>query len=99
MSENSSPVAFSLTLHATDADGDDLNWSIFTDAEHGQAAASGTGESLVIGYTPEEDYFGPDSFVVQVEDGNGGIDTILVIVTINPVEVSINTQYSAGAMN
>jgi hypothetical protein len=85
MSEDGSPTAFSLTLHATDADGDPRTWSISTQALHGTASASGTGSSKVIGYTPTANYNGADSFVVQVSDGQGGADTITVNVTINPV--------------
>ena len=86
MSEDGSPTAFNLTLHATDANpGDTLTWSISGAASHGTATASGTGASKVIGYTPIENYNGSDSFVVQVSDGNGGTDTITVNVTIDPV--------------
>lgn len=85
MSEDSDPIPFSLTLNATDADGDTLTWSISTPASHGTAVASGTGTSKEIGYTPDKDYYGPDSFVVQVIDGKGGIDTVTVNVIIEPV--------------
>jgi len=77
---------FELTLHATDADNDTLTWSISTPADFGSASASGTGESVVVNYTPIDDYTGFDSFSVQVDDGNGGIDTIIVNVTISPIE-------------
>lgn len=80
---------FDLTLHASDVEGDTLTWSISSPAGHGTAVANGTGESMVIGYTPVSGYTGVDNFVVQVEDGNGGVDTIVVNVTINPAEFSI----------
>jgi hypothetical protein len=85
MSEDGSPTAFSLTLNATDPDGNTLTWSIQSQASNGTAAATGTGTSKVIDYTPNADYNGSDSFVVQVSDGNGGTDTITVNVTIIPV--------------
>ncbi len=85
MSEDGSPVPFSLTLHVTDPDaGDTLTWSVSTPALHGAASASGTGLSKAIGYTPALNYNGSDSFVVQVSDGSH-TDTITVNVTINPV--------------
>ncbi|NNF09008.1 MAG: cadherin-like domain-containing protein [Acidimicrobiia bacterium] len=62
-----------------------LTWSISSQASNGTATASGTGSSKAIGYTPTGNYNGPDSFVVQVADGNGGTDTITVNVTINAV--------------
>ncbi len=86
MSEDGSPTAFALTLHASDADaGDTLTWSILTAAAHGTATATGTGASRVIGYTPITGYNGTDSFIVQVSDGHGGTDTITVNVTIGAV--------------
>src|SRR6185295_7086061 len=74
MSEDSSPTAFSLTLDATDLDGNTLTWSISSPAGHGTANASGIGLSKAIGYTPAANYNGSDSFVVQVADGQGGSD-------------------------
>ena len=86
MSEDGSPTAFSLTLHATDADaGDTLTWSVPTPASNGTASASGTGTSKVISYSPNANFNGSDSFAVQVSDGKGGVDTITVNVTIQPV--------------
>ena len=54
-------------------------------ASHGAAISSGGGESKAISYTPEANYHGSDSFVVQVEDGQGGSDTITVNVDIAAV--------------
>ena len=85
MSEDGSPTPFSLSLNATDPDGNTLTWSIQSQAISGTASASGTGSPKVINYTPTANYNGSDSFVVRVSDGNGGTDTITVNVTINPV--------------
>jgi hypothetical protein len=88
MSEDGEPVAFALTLNATDVDEDTVTWSIVTQASHGIASVSGMGATKVVSYTPEADYFGSDSFVVQVSDGQGGTggtDTITVTVTIQAV--------------
>ncbi len=78
-------TAFDLTLHATDSDGDEITWSIATAAGHGSATVSGTGTAKVIGYVPNAQYVGTDSFVVQVSDGRGGTDTITVNVTVRAV--------------
>jgi uncharacterized delta-60 repeat protein len=100
MSEDNAPTPFSLTLNATDFDNDTLTWSILTPAANGTAVATGTGNAKAIQYTPNLDYYGADSFVVQVSDGNNtcsvrtpvvpaptncGPDTITVNVTIEPV--------------
>jgi len=83
MDEDSSPLAFSLTLDATDADLHTLNWSISNAATQGTATASGTGTSKVIGYTPNANSNGSDIFIVQVSDG---VDFAIhvVSVTITP---------------
>jgi len=74
------------TLTATDADGDTLTWSLHTQAQHGTASIGGTGaHPTTITYTPTADYFGPDSFTVQVSDGVGGEDTTVVTVSISPI--------------
>ena len=87
MDEDNFPTPFALTLHATDEDGDAIDWgiSLSRPATHGTATASGTGDSKVIGYTPHQDWNGQDSFDVQISDGNGGTDTIMVNVTVNGV--------------
>ncbi|WP_420629758.1 Ig-like domain-containing protein [Candidatus Leptofilum sp.] len=83
MDEDASPTAFSLTLNATDGDGDTITWSIQSQGTIGTASASGTGASKAIGYTPNANMNGSDSFVVRVSDGRGGMDDITVNVTIN----------------
>ena len=97
MDEDASPVAFALTLNATDGDGDTLSWSISSAASHGTATASGTGTSKVIGYVPNADWNGTDSFIVMVSDGADGSDTITVNVTVDahndgPVNIVPGTQ-------
>ena len=83
MDEDGSPTAFSLAqLTATDADNDPLSWSIAAAASNGTAGVDASGN---VSYSPNADYNGTDSFTVQVSDGNGGTDTLVVNVTINPV--------------
>ena len=85
MSEDGLPTAFALTLHGTDFEGGTLTWSISTAASHGAAAAAGTGSSKVISYAPVGNFNGSDSFKVQVSDGNGGVDAVIVNVTVSAV--------------
>jgi hypothetical protein len=79
------PSTFNLVLNATDPEGDTLTWGISSAASNGTASASGTGLSKTILYTPTLNYYGSDSFEVQVDDGNGGSDTITVDVTVTSI--------------
>jgi hypothetical protein len=85
MDENGSPMPFSLTLNATDAQSDIIYWSISSPAAHGVATVGGTGTQKVISYSPNPGYSGTDSFVVRVYDYLGGTDTLTVNVNIEAV--------------
>jgi hypothetical protein len=85
MDEDASPIAWAApTLSATDVDADDiLTWSVTVAATNGEAVVSGTGASpTTFTYTPDPDFNGSDSFTIQVADGNGGTDTIVVDVNV-----------------
>ena len=85
MDEDGSPAGWpGLMLHATDADGDSLTWRISTPAAHGTANVVGANTSAAVSYSPDANWNGNDSVVVQVSDGLGGADTITVNVTVNP---------------
>jgi autotransporter-associated beta strand protein len=89
MSENGSPTAFAVSLSATDPDpGDTLTWSLRNSPERGSAAATGTGASPgAVTYVPDLYFAGADSFVVQVTDSFGNQDTVIVQVTVSPVNL------------
>jgi len=86
LSKNNTPTAFSRSLNATDVDGNPLTWSVSTAATNGTAGvvAPATGGTVALSYVPSLNYVGPDSFTVQVADGQGGTDTITVNLTISP---------------
>jgi Bacterial Ig domain len=72
-------------VNDTDLDGDTL-----TVTTPSPAAAHGTVSCQADGwctYTPEADYNGPDSFQYAISDGNGGVDTATVSVTVTPENV------------
>lgn len=73
-------TAKDITLHATDADGDALTWSVSTPAKGSAAVVDG-----VVTYTPDADENGADTFTVTVSDGYGGTDHLLVNVIIAAV--------------
>jgi hypothetical protein len=95
MSEDSAPTPFSRTLIASDVDNGTLYWRISSAASNGTAGISGgtnstsaSGASKSITYTPNANYFGSDSFIVQVSDGSNGTGQsafMTVNVTINAI--------------
>lgn len=100
MSEDGSPTPFvAPTITATDVDTNDvptLSWSLASGASNGTASVSGTGASPSISYTPNLNYYGSDSFIVQVTDNNGGNDSI--VVTVNIIAVDDAPTISRGAI-
>lgn len=84
LSEDSAPTVFALTLNAIDTQNDTLTWSIATQAVKGVASVSGTGPTKPISYTPNANFNGTDTFVVQVSDATAA-SMMVVNVTIEPV--------------
>nr|WP_260619666.1 retention module-containing protein [Pseudomonas sp. B11D7D] len=71
------------SIQATDVEGDSLTYAIKTGTANGTLVLNpNTGE---YSYKPNGDYNGPDSFVVTVSDGKGGVTDTLVSITVNPV--------------
>ena len=61
----------------SDPEGDALNIVSFTQPANGTV----TKGSLI--YTPNDGFFGTDSFTYTISDGNGGLSTTTVVVTVN----------------
>ncbi|MCF6285505.1 MAG: Ig-like domain-containing protein, partial [Candidatus Hydrogenedentes bacterium] len=85
MSEDGAPTVFALTLNASDSNMDALSWTVASSAANGTASVVGMDTSATVSYAPNGNFNGSDSFGVQVSDGNGGTDLILVNVTVDPV--------------
>lgn len=102
ISENGNPTPFALTLHATDMDNDTLTWKIRTPPVAGTASVSATptGASQAIGYTPSTGFIGDDTFVVEVNDGNGASDPFVVgvMVQAGPNNAPVITQGGSVAV-
>jgi hypothetical protein len=91
--ENSAPVASaqsittaedtakSITLAASDADGDSLSYSIVSGPSHGTLAGSAPN----VTYTPAANYNGPDSFTFKANDGTADSNVATVSITVTPV--------------
>ncbi|MCC7082436.1 MAG: tandem-95 repeat protein, partial [Burkholderiales bacterium] len=84
VAENGSIV---LTLVGNDANGDTLAYSIVTQPAHGALSAPDPATHQVT-YTPNAGYNGPDSFLFMVDDGNTGVDTGAVNLTVTPVNAA-----------
>jgi hypothetical protein len=86
MSEDGTPSDWAEpTLSATDVNDEPLSWDVLTAPENGVANVSGVGPSpATFTYNPDANYFGVDSFVVRVTDGEL-TDTITVQVTVSSV--------------
>jgi DNA/RNA endonuclease G (NUC1) len=63
--------------------GETLTISAKTDGAHGTVAITGGGTGLT--YTPNANFFGSDSFTYTISDGNGGMDTATVSITVTNV--------------
>lgn len=74
-----------IVLVATDADDDELTYSIVDSPEHGDLSGSGNEWT----YTPDEDFNGDDSFTFKAFDGHLYSNVATVSITVNPVEEPI----------
>ena len=79
--ETNEDTAKSITLSASDVDGDTLTYSIVTQPAHG--ILSGTGANQI--YTPEANYSGADSFTYKVNDGTVDSNVATVTITVSSV--------------
>jgi large repetitive protein len=68
---------------ASDRDGDELTYEIFTDPQHG-TVTEGSEPGLYI-YTPDANFAGDDSFIVRVTDSEGSRAVQTIAVTVNDV--------------
>lgn len=70
-----------ITLTGSDPDQDELSFMVISDPNYG--TVSGTPPDLF--YTPNPDYYGPDTFEFGVEDENGDSDIAVVSISVIPV--------------
>ena len=75
-------VEIDVLANDTDIDGDSLRVSSVSEAANGTVAVTAGGGVL---YTPAANWHGTDSFVYEVDDGNGGTAEAEVEVTVLPV--------------
>ena len=81
-----------ITLSGSDPEGDALTFAIATAPAHGTLAAIGTPTctapvvcTAAVGYTPDRDFNGTDSFAYRADDGTGTSTPASVSITVDPV--------------
>ena len=73
-------------LNATDPEiSNTLTWRVLSGPSHGNASIQTTGQEVEFSYISELNYYGTDTFIVEVSDGFGGTDTIEVQLYISAV--------------
>jgi hypothetical protein len=84
--ENSSNNSLAVLANDSDPDGDPLTITNTSTPGHGTATINGSN----VLYTPTAGYFGPDSFSYTISDGQGGVSTASVSITVafRPVTIS-----------
>jgi RHS repeat-associated protein len=82
----------SITLTASDADGDTLSYQIVSSPTNGAL----TGIAPNITYTPAENYNGSDAFTFRVNDGTIDSNDATVTITVNPVNDPPTVSFSAS---
>jgi VCBS repeat-containing protein len=92
-----------ITLTATDADDDDLTFSIVASPTHGSLGSIGTPDCTTtpntctadVDYTPDANYAGSDSFTFKANDGT--IDSNTATVDIDVAAINDDPSFTKGA--
>lgn len=95
VNEDSGANVIGVLANDTDANGDPLAVSAVTQGAHGSVSNNGNSVS----YTPDANYFGPDSFTYTVTDNVTGNDTATVFVnvaSVNDAPVANNDNYNVN---
>src|SRR4029078_6654518 len=84
-------MSASITLDATDKDGDGLTYSLKSSPSHGSLSSFNEDTGSVV-YTADSDYTGSDSFTFTASDGTSTSNIGKVSITVNSVapEAPIN---------
>jgi len=87
------PVNVDVLGNDSDTDGDPLQLTLFAAPSNGAATVNDNGSpgdltDDYIVYTPNASFTGADAFTYQVDDGNTGVDTATVSITVNGVNAT-----------
>ena len=83
-------------LAATDADGDALTFAKVGDPAHGEVLVTADGRFT---YTPDEFFYGSDSFTFKVNDGRVDSAPATLSLTIHPVAPALTTDLAGQVVN
>jgi len=78
-----------VTLNASDVDGDDLTYVLIASPANGSVGNISNNEII---YTPNQDFNGTDTFTYKANDGAEDSNEATVTVTINPVDDPPTTE-------
>ena len=70
-----------ITLLGSDADGDNLTYSVVSDASNGTTSISGS----TLTYTADQDWNGTETITYKANDGTGDSNTSTITITVTPV--------------
>ena len=76
-------------VNDSDVDGDSLTVTVTEDVDNGNLTLNHDGS---FDYIPNTNFNGVDSFTYTLSDGNGGTDTAIVSVTVNPNNEIVGTD-------
>ena len=85
-------IVLSVLVNDTDPEGDPLIVRSVTQPDHGVVSIEGS----YITYAPDADFHGSDTFSYSLSDGQGGIDTATVRITVAPVNDAPLAQDDSG---
>ena len=95
-SSPTTPSQKSITLQASDVDGDPLTFTIVSQPSYGTLSGSGGSRT----YTPTINYTGSDSFIFGVEDPSGLSSQAAITITVNETdEVKIGANVAPIAIS
>lgn len=83
-------------VQATDRDGDTLNYSVASAANHGNFVIAANGN---FSYTPNLNYFGSDQVKITASDGQASATATIIfnIINVNDAPVLVRTDVTSGA--
>jgi acetyl esterase/lipase len=88
------PLTIQVLSNDSDPNGDALSITSVTQGANGAVVING---GTTVTYTPNANFAGADSFTYTISDGNGGVDTATVNITVNPAITKASVTVSREA--